>query len=658
MDQFSLMHYEELKTFILYDARPQANYQFVMLKTLLIVEHATKESIAKDLQTANPTKSDINFRQVPVYDVLVNRGIVKESDGMYTLKDFDKLNPEHKKELVMSCNRRIEELEEKLKIEEPKYWKIAPGEKASDWEFQKKMGITAIGWNELGDLTGVPIEDVHERIRDKFQSSIANVGPQFKNFLSIKQGDIIIANKGMSKIVGIGKVTGGYQFRPDQKHAHVYPVEWFWAKEKEIPKQSSWMITVISIPTEVYKTIISASPSKSVHPFISGELEELIQKFDEDPHSFETDEWKWYNENEREEKHSDFLKKFPLDEIENINIDDYVQGKPDPSSGDANRKTFCYYLEHIAIETGSISGSTADKFGIYYDNKKTFDYIFKKTHSSSEEAFNAVKHEIRTVLEAGKQFESERNWEKLSDIVDTKGYDIQRHIRSKLLATYFPKTFLAIHSKEKIDIILDFFEIPKTKLRRKLTLKQSKILEVKESHPTMKKWDNYKYAVFLWGVVLPRAAEKEEEVPEEYENFANDKLPPPTSKALEDLRKELAEEILMADDKIEEIVSALLTGQNVLLTGAVGTGKTHLATLLPEIAWKDVGGYYSMVFTATADWTTQDVIGGIYPKIDDKKILYDIQRGCVTETVANNWVDKTSESKERKYYEAFDEVLF
>jgi len=53
-------------------------------------------------------------------------------------------------------------------------------------------------------------------------------------------------------------------------------------------------------------------------------------------------------------------------------------------------------------------------------------------------------------------------------VVEAKWYDIQRHIRSKLLATYFPKTFLAIHSKEKIDIILDFFEIPKTKLRRKL----------------------------------------------------------------------------------------------------------------------------------------------------------------------------------------------
>ena len=85
------MDYEELKTFILYDVRPQANYQFVMLKTLLIVEHATKDSIAKDLLEANPTKASTDFRQVPVYNVLVGRGIVKESDELYSLIDYKKI---------------------------------------------------------------------------------------------------------------------------------------------------------------------------------------------------------------------------------------------------------------------------------------------------------------------------------------------------------------------------------------------------------------------------------------------------------------------------------------------------------------------------------------------------------------------------------------
>ena len=164
------MDYEGLKTFILYDARPMANYQFVMIKTLLIVEHATKESIAKDLQEANPN-SDQNFRQVPVYDVLVNRGVVKESDGLYTLVDFDKFSAEQKKELVNDCKRRIEEVNEGDKIKEPNYFKIAPGEKASDWERQKELGIIGIGWKQLGDLTGLKFEQVKEKIKKEFPTN-------------------------------------------------------------------------------------------------------------------------------------------------------------------------------------------------------------------------------------------------------------------------------------------------------------------------------------------------------------------------------------------------------------------------------------------------------------------------------------------------------
>jgi len=643
------MDYEGLKTFILYDARPMANYQFVMIKTLLIVEHATKESIAKDLQEANPN-SDQNFRQVPVYDVLVNRGVVKESDGLYTLVDFDKFSAEQKKELVNDCKRRIEEVNEGDKIKEPNYFKIAPGEKASDWERQKELGIIGIGWKQLGDLTGLKFEQVKEKIKKEFPTNYGSFNPQFENFLNIKKGDIVVANKGKSKIVGIGKVTSEYQFESGDEFPNRYKVDWFYTKEKEIPMQSGWFVTVIPITVELYKTIISPKKPDSKTQ-ISEETEELIEKFDKNPQAFDAD-WKWIEKVDRKNEHDEFVRKFAFQEMENIPIDRYVQGKPIPETGETNKTTFCYLLEQEKGSTGSIPGN-AKKFGVYYDKEKK-QYDFRKKYSSYEDAFTGTKHSISTILNAGNQFQEQKNWDKLSDIVDISQHDIHRHVRSKLLAVYFPEEFLAIHSKDIINKLLDFFKIPKTKYRRRLTLKQSKLLEVKNSHPIMKEWDVYKYSLFLFNAILPLIEEEDDDDPIDIDpiEYTIEQLPTPTSEDLKELKKELSKRILIKDDKLEEIISALLMGKGILLTGAVGTGKTDLAQILPEITWKEYGGYYSDVHTATSDWTTTEVVGGIHPKVIGEKITYEIKKGCVANTVSLNWKDKTSKSNERESYEA------
>ncbi|WP_405448508.1 AAA family ATPase [Streptomyces achromogenes] len=64
------------------------------------------------------------------------------------------------------------------------------------------------------------------------------------------------------------------------------------------------------------------------------------------------------------------------------------------------------------------------------------------------------------------------------------------------------------------------------------------------------------------------------------------------------------------DTLVERCVVALLTG-HLVLQGPPGTGKTTLARLLAEAFSADTA-----VVTATADWTTYDVIGGLRPKHD------------------------------------------
>ena len=180
-----------------------------------------------------------------------------------------------KNETLRNLNKQYGSIETALNSigfsvgDETNYWKIAPGEQASSWDDQKRLGIIGIGWNEIGNLAGKSVEYIHDKLKEFLPNSIANNIPQFRSFVSIKKGDIILANKGKSKIVGIGRVTGNYQYQPNLKHAHTYPVEWFDTIEKDIPEQGGWMVTVVPLTKEKFEELISPSKETGNYYIIS-----------------------------------------------------------------------------------------------------------------------------------------------------------------------------------------------------------------------------------------------------------------------------------------------------------------------------------------------------------------------------------------------------
>lgn len=141
---------------------------------------------------------------------------------------------------------------------------------------------------------------------------------------------------------------------------------------------------------------------------------------------------------------------------------------------------------------------------------------------------------------------------------------------------------------------------------------------------------------------------------EELEIKNDEPLKPPSK---EDISKAIAgiqEVLLINENTIREVIVHLVSGKNVMLSGPIGTGKTHLATLIPRLVWAKIGGYYPTVYTATGDWTTQDVIGGIRPKLDkNKKVAYRIHKGCVYETISKNW-DRENSLFTRRSFDSRD----
>lgn len=63
------------------------------------------------------------------------------------------------------------------------------------------------------------------------------------------------------------------------------------------------------------------------------------------------------NTNDREALWSQFLQRWPLDSLQNMELDQYT--------GVGNQDTFCYWIESRTEDLGSIWGGSAFKFGVY-----------------------------------------------------------------------------------------------------------------------------------------------------------------------------------------------------------------------------------------------------------------------------------------------------
>jgi hypothetical protein len=143
-----------------------------------------------------------------------------------------------------------------------RYWKIAPGEDAWNWEACRDGNFIAIGWDELGDVSGLNRKEFNAK-RDESvadHNGWTKMGAdQVWKFARIQEGDRVVANHGISEVLGIGRVVGPYYFVPGVRHGHRLPVEWDDVTRRQV-EEHGWRRTLVNLDHGKFEEIRNARP--------------------------------------------------------------------------------------------------------------------------------------------------------------------------------------------------------------------------------------------------------------------------------------------------------------------------------------------------------------------------------------------------------------
>ena len=109
-------------------------------------------------------------------------------------------------------------------------WVIAPGEGARLWAEFLDTGVAAIGWDYLGDLAEY---DSRQAVHDALIANGAGENPLMQSLAAwefvheVGIGDIVLAKRGRSAILGWGTVTGNYVHDPERaEYRNTRSVDW------------------------------------------------------------------------------------------------------------------------------------------------------------------------------------------------------------------------------------------------------------------------------------------------------------------------------------------------------------------------------------------------------------------------------------------------
>lgn len=174
----------------------------------------------------------------------------------------------------------------------PRMWLYAAGGGAEFWDQDRRDGIAAIGWDELGDMRRFASKDeLSDAIVAQYEKKsrpIHDASACWNFSHEIAVGDTIVVKRGRQRIVGVGRVSGPYRFDDARaQFKHVLDVQWLWsgdlALDITLPMKT---LTDISRAQELRQRLRSLAPAAST----DASLETAVGEGAPEPESYTVDD--------------------------------------------------------------------------------------------------------------------------------------------------------------------------------------------------------------------------------------------------------------------------------------------------------------------------------------------------------------------------------
>lgn len=180
-----------------------------------------------------------------------------------------------------------------------------------------------------------------------------------------------------------------------------------------------------------------------------------------------------------------FRKKFTPEKIRQLSVEDYAPGNQQSQS-------FCTQIERH-VSAGSISGTTSDRFGVFYNSKIGGYQATKYLGGDVEKGLELIKSEIIKLVTLKEPITRDAHRNSL----------VSNMFKNKILHVYHPDHYLSIYSDEHLYWINDRLKVPYDTMCHFDA--HHALFDFKRNHELFSQLSNWEFGTLIYRTARPQS---------------------------------------------------------------------------------------------------------------------------------------------------------